>query len=64
MVLSGCGSTELEQRRLEMKKSIDDLYFETAPGKRLKLTISSGGAIFPQDGRTYGALLGMAESRL
>ena len=64
VVLSGCGPTELEQRRLEMKKSIDDLYFETAPGKRLKLTISSGGAIFPKDGRTYGALLGMAESRL
>ena len=64
VVLSGCGSTELEQRRLEMTKSIDDLYFETAPGKRLKLTISSGGAIFPRDGRTYGALLGMAENRL
>jgi hypothetical protein len=47
-----------------MKKSIDDLYFETAPGKRLKLTISSGGAIFPKDGRTYEALLGMADSRL
>jgi diguanylate cyclase (GGDEF)-like protein/putative nucleotidyltransferase with HDIG domain len=64
VVLSGCGATELEQRRLEMKKSIDDLYFETAPGKRLKLTISSGGAIFPKDGRTYEALLGMADSRL
>ncbi len=64
VVLSGCGAGELEQRRLEMKKSIDELYFETAPGKRLKLTIRSGGAIFPDDGRTYGALLGMASNRL
>jgi len=64
VVLSGCGAGELEQRRLEMKKSVDGLYFETAPGKRLKLTISSGGAIFPEDGRTYGALLGMASNRL
>jgi diguanylate cyclase (GGDEF)-like protein len=64
VVLSGCGASELEQRRLEMKKTIDDLYFETAPGKRLKLTISSGGAMFPRDGRTYEALLGVADSRL
>ena len=64
VVLSGCGAGELEQRRLEMKKSVDELYFETAPGKRLKLTIRSGGAIFPEDGRTYGALLGMASNRL
>ena len=64
VILSGCGPGELEQRRLEMKKSVDDLYFETAPGKRLKLTISSGAAVFPRDGRTYGALLAMAEGRL
>ncbi len=64
VVLSGCGAGELEQRRLEMKKSVDELYFETAPGKRLKLAIRSGGAIFPEDGRTYGALLGMASNRL
>ena len=63
MILSGCGPGELEQRRLEMKKTVDDLYFETAPGKRLKLSISSGGAVFPRDGRTYGALLAMAEGR-
>ena len=48
VVLSGCGAGELEQRRLEMKKSVDELYFETAPGKRLKLAIRSGGAIFPE----------------
>jgi diguanylate cyclase (GGDEF)-like protein/putative nucleotidyltransferase with HDIG domain len=64
VVLSGCGATEVEQRRLEMKKTIDELYFETAPGKRLKLAINSGGAVFPRDGRTYEALLGMAGSRL
>jgi diguanylate cyclase (GGDEF)-like protein/putative nucleotidyltransferase with HDIG domain len=64
VILSGCGPAELEQRRLEMKKTVDDLYFETAPGKRLKLTISSAGAVFPRDGRTYGALLAMAEGRL
>jgi diguanylate cyclase (GGDEF)-like protein len=64
VVLSGCGATELEQRRQEMKKSIDDVYFETAPGKRLKLTISSGGATLRQDGSTYEALLAVAGGRL
>jgi diguanylate cyclase (GGDEF)-like protein/putative nucleotidyltransferase with HDIG domain len=64
VVLSGCGAIELEQRRQEMKKSIDDVYFETAPGKRLKLTISSGGATLRQDGSTYEALLAVAGGRL
>src|SRR2546429_230033 len=50
VVLSGCGADEAEHKRQELQKSIDDVYFEARPGKRLQLGISVGAAVFPQDG--------------
>jgi diguanylate cyclase (GGDEF)-like protein len=64
VVLSGCGSDELEHKRQELKSSIEDLYFESAPDRPLKLRISSGGAVYPNDGSTLEALLVAADSRM
>jgi diguanylate cyclase (GGDEF)-like protein/putative nucleotidyltransferase with HDIG domain len=64
VVLSGCGADEAEAKRLELQKSIDDVYFEARPGKRLPLGISIGSAVFPQDGESYEALLATADSRM
>jgi GGDEF domain-containing protein len=63
-VLSGCGADEAEHKRQELQKSIDDVYFEARPGKRLPLGISVGAAVFPQDGESYEALLATADSRM
>jgi diguanylate cyclase (GGDEF)-like protein len=64
VVMPGCGADEAEQKRLELKKSVDEIYFEAAPGCQLKLTIKAGGAIFPHDGETQEALLTAADRRL
>jgi diguanylate cyclase (GGDEF)-like protein/putative nucleotidyltransferase with HDIG domain len=64
VVLSGCGADEAEHKRQELQKSIDDVYFEARPGKRLQLGISIGAAVFPQDGESYEALLATADSRM
>jgi diguanylate cyclase (GGDEF)-like protein len=64
VVLSGCDTDEAEHKRLELQKSIDEVYFEARPGKRLQLGISIGAAVFPQDGESYEALLATADSRM
>jgi diguanylate cyclase (GGDEF)-like protein len=64
VVLSGCGADEAEQKRQELQKGIDDVYFEARPGKRLPIGISVGTAVFPQDGESYEALLATADSRM
>src|SRR3954468_5891701 len=64
VVLSGCNSNEAESKRTELQQSIDDVYFEARPGKRVELGISVGAAVFPQDGESYEALLATADSRM
>ena len=64
VVLSGCSPDEAEQKRHELQRAIDDVYFEARPGKRLALGISVGFAVFPQDGESYETLLATADSRM
>jgi diguanylate cyclase (GGDEF)-like protein/putative nucleotidyltransferase with HDIG domain len=64
VVLSGCNAEEAESKRAELQQSIDDVYFEARPGKRVELGISVGAAVFPQDGASYEALLATADSRM
>ena len=64
VVLSGCSVDEAESKRAELQKGIDDAYFEARPGKSVKLGISVGAAVFPQDGESYEALLATADSRM
>jgi diguanylate cyclase (GGDEF)-like protein len=64
VVLSGCGAEEAEHKRQELQKSIDEVYFEARPGRRVQLGISVGAAVFPQDGESYESLLATADSRM
>jgi diguanylate cyclase (GGDEF)-like protein/putative nucleotidyltransferase with HDIG domain len=64
VVLSGCGADEADHKRQELQKSIDEVYFEARPGKRVALGISVGAAVFPQDGESYESLLAVADSRM
>jgi diguanylate cyclase (GGDEF)-like protein len=64
VVLSGCGADEANHKREELQKSIDDVYFEARPGKRVALGISVGAAVFPQDGESYESLLAVADNRM
>ena len=42
VVLSGCSVEEAELKRAELQKSVDDVYFEARPGRRLQLGIQRG----------------------
>ena len=64
VVLSGCGSDEAENKRIELQKTVGRIALEPQPGHRLSLSISAGTAVFPQDGDTYEELLTKADSRM
>jgi diguanylate cyclase (GGDEF)-like protein/putative nucleotidyltransferase with HDIG domain len=64
VVLSGCSMEEAELKRQELQKEVDEVYFEARPGKRLRLGISVGTAVFPQDGDSYEVMLATADSRM
>ena len=64
VVLSGCSAEEAERKRVELQTAIDEVVFEAQPGKRLRLSISIGAAVFPHDGNTYETLLATADSRM
>ena len=64
IVLPGCSAEEAEAKRLELQQAVDAIYFEGRPGKQLRLGISAGSSVFPDDGRTYEALLGVADQRM
>jgi diguanylate cyclase (GGDEF)-like protein/putative nucleotidyltransferase with HDIG domain len=64
VVMSGCGSEEAEQKREELQRSIDAVFFEARPGKRLRIGVSIGTAVFPHDGDSYEQLLATADSRM
>jgi diguanylate cyclase (GGDEF)-like protein/putative nucleotidyltransferase with HDIG domain len=64
VVVSGCGAEEAERKRLELQRMIDEMFFEARPGKRLRLGVSIGVAVYPTDGESYEALLAAADSRM
>ena len=64
VVLSGCGGEEAERKRVELQHAVDQLQFETRPGKMLQLAISVGASVFPHDGNTYETLLATADGRM
>jgi diguanylate cyclase (GGDEF)-like protein/putative nucleotidyltransferase with HDIG domain len=64
VVLSGCSVEEAELKRDELQRSVDDVYFEARPGRRLQLGISVGIAVFSRDGDSYETLLATADGRM
>jgi diguanylate cyclase (GGDEF)-like protein len=64
VVLSGCGPEEAEAKRVELQQTVDAVVFEVQGRKRVRLAISGGAAVFPEDGRTYELLLAAADRRM
>ncbi len=64
VVMSGCGQEEADLKRQELQRTIDAVFFEARPGKRVRIGVSIGTAIFPHDGDSYEALLATADSRM
>jgi diguanylate cyclase (GGDEF)-like protein/putative nucleotidyltransferase with HDIG domain len=64
IVLSGCGPSAADIKRLELQQVLDELHFEAMPGHVRALGGSFGMASFPTDGDTYEALLATADRRM
>jgi diguanylate cyclase (GGDEF)-like protein/putative nucleotidyltransferase with HDIG domain len=64
VVMSGCGAEEADLKREELQRTIDAVFFEARPGKRVRIGVSIGIAVFPHDGDSYEVLLATADSRM
>src|SRR5262249_52261421 len=63
VVLTGCDRAGAEQKRIELCAAIEQLTV-TSDLDSAGVRISSGSAVFPDDGRSYGELLAIADRRM
>ena len=64
VLLSDCGTEQAEAKRLELKRAVEALPFIAGDRLPVKLSISAGAAVFPEDGETFDVLLRYADSRM
>ncbi len=61
VVLADCSRDAADSKRRELQARIAEIQVEVRAGKRLRLGVSAGAAIFPHDGSTYEELLADAD---
>jgi len=64
VVLPDCGEEEAEAKRAELQRAVDDIAFTDSNNEPLRLRVSAGSAVFPDDGETYESLLATADGRM
>ena len=64
VLLPGCGREEADHKRVELQRAVERIVFDAQSGQDVRLSVSAGAAVFPEDGETYEALLGKADSRM
>jgi diguanylate cyclase (GGDEF)-like protein/putative nucleotidyltransferase with HDIG domain len=63
IVVSGCSEADAEAKRRELQQQIHHIEIDVR-GARVRLGASAGVAVFPDNGRTYDALLAAADHRM
>jgi diguanylate cyclase (GGDEF)-like protein/putative nucleotidyltransferase with HDIG domain len=61
VVLADCTREAADAKLRELQARIAEIEVEVRPGKRLRLGVSAGAAVFPHDGSTYEELLAEAD---
>ena len=61
VVLTDCSRETAEAKRRELQATIAEIQVDVRAGKRLRLGVSAGAAVFPHDGTTYEELLADAD---
>jgi len=61
VVLTDCSRETAEAKRRELQAKIAEIHVDVRAGKRLRLGVSAGAAVFPHDGTTYEELLADAD---
>ena len=64
VVLADCSREMADHKRRELQERISEIELEVRGGKRLRLSASAGGSVFPHDGTTYEMLLADADHRM
>ena len=61
VVLADCSREAADAKRRELQARIAEIQLDVRAGKRLRLGVSAGAAVFPHDGSTYEELLADAD---
>ena len=61
VVLADCSREAADSKRRELQARIAEIQVDVRAGKRLRLGVSAGAAVFPHDGSTYEELLADAD---
>src|SRR5471032_2817119 len=61
VVLADCSREAADSKRRELQALIAEIQVDVRAGKRLRLGVSAGAAVFPHDGSTYEELLADAD---
>jgi diguanylate cyclase (GGDEF)-like protein len=61
VVLADCSREAADAKRRELQARIAEVQLDVRAGKRLRLGVSAGAAVFPHDGGTYEELLADAD---
>jgi diguanylate cyclase (GGDEF)-like protein len=64
VLLSDFGADQAAAKRLELQHAVESMPFSVGDLLRVRLTISVGAAVFPDDGDSYEALLQAADARM
>ncbi len=64
VLLTDCSRELAEVKRRELQQRVADVVFEVRPGRRLRLGVSAGAAVFPHDGDSYETLLAVADQHM
>ena len=61
VVLTDCSREAADLKRVELQARIAEIEVDVRAGRRLRLGVSAGAAVFPHDGKTYEELLAAAD---
>jgi diguanylate cyclase (GGDEF)-like protein len=64
VVLADCSRDSADSKRHELQSRVAEITLEVRPGKQLRLAVSAGAAVFPEDGSTLEELLADADHRM
>ena len=64
VVLGQCSRADAEAKCAELQRLLDSIEIEIRAGKVMRLAVSAGVAVYPQDGDTCEALIAEADGRM
>jgi diguanylate cyclase (GGDEF)-like protein/putative nucleotidyltransferase with HDIG domain len=64
VIIPGVGRQEVGRTQARIQQAIEANKFAVHGGRPARLTVSMGSASFPEDGRTFEALIAVADARL